>query len=174
MSKKAQLTEIGKGLGLKIANNAKEETIAKKVAEKKGVSVEELYASLGTDPVETATQTPAVITTTETITEKPKNEQPAVKPKADDRGLSGKKLKVIVHNNDPLSKDREFFIGHNGNPFKGEYEKEINLEIELIKVLKDAFTEVEEAIFDGQGQPTGKTRVVEKKRFLIESVIEDL
>lgn len=184
MSKKAQLRKIGEEAGLRIANNAKEETIAKKVAEKKGISVEELYASLEvdettTEDTENTTNEPTVTTTadvgggaenkpTAPVTGSPKL------AKAKGKGLSGKTLRVIVHNNDPLSKDREYFVGHNGKPYRGLYEEEVTLPVELIKIFKDASTEVEEAILDEKGQPTGKTRTVEKKRFLIESVIEDL
>lgn len=164
MSKKTQLIAIGAALGLKIANNAREDTIAKKVAEKKGVTVDELYASLTVEDIDSSEDTKTEDTTAE---EKPAETKASKPPAAE------KKYKVIVHSNDPLSKDREYFIGHNGVPFKGEYEVETQLTGNLIKILKDASTDVEESVFDEHGQPTGKTKTVSKKRFLIETVIDE-
>lgn len=80
-----------------------------------------------------------------------------------------KKIKCIVRSLDKDEKDMVF--GHNGNIKQVRLGDEIELSKDEIKVIKDAKMIKYEAELDKEGAFTGKNRMVDEPRYIVEIVL---
>lgn len=86
---------------------------------------------------------------------------------------SGKK-KVVIHSNDRENDEVEVVVGINGVLHQIKIGEEVEVDPSIIKVLNNAVETRYESVLDGKGQPTGEIKEVPRKRYLVESVVEDV
>lgn len=93
----------------------------------------------------------------------------SLSPKPDPKPEPEKKIKCIVRSLD--KEENEMVFGHNGKITQIKLGEEIELSRDNIKVIKAAVIAKHEAETDKDGNPTGKTRVKDEPRYLVEVVI---
>lgn len=79
------------------------------------------------------------------------------------------KKKVIIHSNDRENEEPELFVGLNGKTYQIKTREAVELDEDVINVLKDA-KEIRHVAELKDGMPTGKTREEAKPRYIIEAV----
>lgn len=81
-----------------------------------------------------------------------------------------KTKKVIIHSNDRENDEPDMIVGHKGEVHKIKIGEEVDLDIELIAVIKDAVETKHVSVLDKTGQPTGEIVEKPRPRYLTESV----
>lgn len=98
-----------------------------------------------------------------------KGETGEEKPSAKKTG----KRRVIIHSNDRENDEADMVVGLNGKLHRIKIGEEVEIDTSLIKVINNALETIHVSVLDKKGQPTGEVVEKKRKRYLIESVVEE-
>jgi len=97
-------------------------------------------------------------------------ELPEVEDENEEKPAKKKTRAVIIHSNDRENEEADMVIGHKGELHKIQVGEKIDLDVELIGVLKDAVETKHVSVLDKKGEPTGEIIEKPRPRYIVEAV----